>query len=94
MIDPALLPLLASLVAPVAQDVEDAPLMEVAPTITLAERTEELAQWRAHLRPASDELAFEQIDWMPDFAQGLRRADAEQKPLLLWVMNGHPLGCT
>ena len=88
MIDPVLLPLLASLVGPVAQDVED------APTITLTERVEELPQWRAHLRPASDELAFEKIDWMPDFAQGLRRADAEQKPLLLWAMNGHPLGCT
>ncbi len=88
MIDPVLLPLLASLVGPVAQDVE------YATTITLAERVHELPQWRAHLRPASDELAFEEIDWMPDFAQGLRRSDAEQKPLLLWAMNGHPLGCT
>ena len=51
-------------------------------------------RWRDHLRPQASELAFERIDWLPSFGAGLLRADAEAKPLLLWVMNGHPLGCT
>lgn len=52
------------------------------------------AQWRDHIRPRKSELTFERIPWIPRFGDGLVRADAEAKPLLLWVMNGHPLGCT
>jgi hypothetical protein len=50
--------------------------------------------WKAHIQPDRSELAWTQIPWLPTFAEGLVHADAEQKPLLLWVMNGHPLGCT
>lgn len=54
----------------------------------------ELSSWVEHLSPAGDELAFEAIGWIPDFADGVRAADARQRPLLFWAMNGHPLGCT
>jgi len=54
----------------------------------------ELPKWREHLLPTEAELAFEAIDWIPDFATGMKRAAAEGKPLLFWAMNGHPLGCT
>ena len=57
-------------------------------------RVEDLERWRDHVRPTSEELAFEAIAWIPNFAEGLRQADAQGKPLLLWAMNGHPLGCT
>ncbi len=60
--------------------------------IRLDERN--LAQWRDHILPDESELAFERIGWLPTFAEGIARAGAEDKPLLLWVMNGHPLGCT
>ncbi|HEX9792497.1 MAG TPA: hypothetical protein VGC54_00795 [Planctomycetota bacterium] len=53
-----------------------------------------LAVWRAHLRPSAEELVFESLPWRTSFAAGLRAADAAERPLLLWVMNGHPLGCT
>ena len=57
-------------------------------------RAADLPRWREHLRPSGDELAFERIPWIADFAEGVRRADAEGRPLLFWAMNGHPLGCT
>jgi hypothetical protein len=55
---------------------------------------EMLLEWRDYLLPTSSEVAFETIPWQPTFADGIHRAEAEQKPMLLWVMNGHPLGCT
>jgi hypothetical protein len=51
-------------------------------------------RWRDHLAPADDELAFESVGWLTSFADGMAAADAEQRPLFFWAMNGHPLGCT
>jgi hypothetical protein len=39
-------------------------------------------------------LAWQQIPWATTFKDGIVAADAAGKPLLLWTMNGHPLGCT
>ena len=55
---------------------------------------ESLGAWRAHIRPRGDEAAYEEIPWISTFPEGVRTAAAEGKPLLLWAMNGHPLGCT
>ena len=54
----------------------------------------DLAAWRQHLEPSGRELRWESIPWLPSFGEGLLQADREAKPLLLWTMNGHPLGCT
>jgi hypothetical protein len=54
----------------------------------------ELNAWRDYLVPTQEEAAFEALPWRNTFAQGLQDADAAGRPLLLWVMNGHPLGCT
>ncbi len=50
--------------------------------------------WQEFIRPTKDELAWAEIPWRSTFYDGLVESDREQKPLLLWVMNGHPLGCT
>lgn len=42
----------------------------------------------------ADELSWERIPWLEAFGPGIVAAHKQQKPLLLWVMNGHPLGCT
>ena len=52
------------------------------------------AQWREHILPDTGELAWRQIPWATTFKDGIAAADAAGKPLLLWTMNGHPLGCT
>jgi len=44
--------------------------------------------------PAPDELAFEQVPWRTELGAALVEGDAQKKPVLLWAMNGHPLGQT
>ncbi|MEM6671832.1 MAG: hypothetical protein AAF726_03255 [Planctomycetota bacterium] len=68
---------------------QSTPPLEI-PTLDRAD----LAAWREHLRPNEVDLRYARIDWAPTFLEGVRRADADGKPLLLWLMNGHPLGCT
>ncbi len=50
--------------------------------------------WRDHILAPKSELTWEEVPWRPSFLTGLREAGERGKPLLLWVMNGHPLGCT
>ena len=54
----------------------------------------DFSAWRDYLLPDSEEAAFEEVAWFPSFAEGIREADSRDRPLLLWAMNGHPLGCT
>lgn len=55
---------------------------------------ENLPEWREHILPRESELNWLQIPWLPTFADGINAANNADMPLLLWVMNGHPLGCT
>lgn len=55
---------------------------------------EALPAWRTHLAPQANEDRWRQIPWRQTMGDGLRDAAREGKPLLLWLMNGHPLGCT
>ena len=52
------------------------------------------AQWRDRIRPKSEELCFATVDWLPTFWDGVIAAQKQDKPILLWAMNGHPLACT
>ncbi len=54
----------------------------------------DLSYWRERILPAESELAWLKIPWRPSFAEGMIDARAQGRPLLLWAMNGHPLGCT
>jgi hypothetical protein len=35
-----------------------------------------------------------QIPWMTNLWEARKKAASEGKPILLWEMDGHPLGCT
>ena len=50
--------------------------------------------WRNYITPTKNESLWKSIPWRSSFRQGLLDAIEDQKPLLLWAMNGHPLGCT
>lgn len=50
--------------------------------------------WADHILPAKVDLGWQQIPWKATFQEGLLEANRRQLPLLLWTMNGHPLGCT
>jgi hypothetical protein len=52
------------------------------------------AKWRDYLLPAEKDLAYKAIPWRASFWDAVVDAQAKDKPILLWAMNGHPLGCT
>ena len=52
------------------------------------------AEWRDRIRPKSEELCFATVDWLPTLWDGVIEAQKQDKPILLWAMNGHPLACT
>jgi len=88
--------LLLALAAPalIAQDTARAE-EELARGLSLPKLDQvELPGWRRFVRPTDKEIAYERIDWLEDFASGVRASEKQQKPLLFWAMNGHPLGCT
>lgn len=72
-----------------ARSPQDSPRAEEA-TIELTEQT--YAMWRDYILPQASELRWQQIAWRSSVATGLEEAQRQQKPLLLWIMNGHPLG--
>lgn len=47
----------------------------------------------AAIRPRPGEDVFEHVPWRTDLWAARREAAAAGKPLLLWEMDGNPLGC-
>lgn len=60
------------------------------PALTL----ESLDTWRDLIVPDVRDERWREIPWRTSLWQGLLDAQMEGKPLLIWVMNGHPMGCT
>ena len=48
----------------------------------------------AAIVPQQTELDWRAIPWQAELRQALVEAGRVQKPVLLWAMNGHPLGQT
>jgi hypothetical protein len=46
------------------------------------------------IKPHTGEQKWEQVPWLADLWEARRRAAEQGKPILLWEMDGHPLGCT
>lgn len=46
------------------------------------------------LWPNEDELGFMRAGWRLNLWEARREAQQKGKPLFLWMMNGHPTGCT
>jgi 4-amino-4-deoxy-L-arabinose transferase-like glycosyltransferase len=51
-------------------------------------------QLRDAIRPREEEQAFLEIGWHESFFSAVNEAHETNRPILLWTMNGHPLGCT
>jgi hypothetical protein len=45
------------------------------------------------VRPNAGEDAYAQVPWLTSLWEARKKAAAEGKPILLWEMDGHPLGC-
>lgn len=44
--------------------------------------------------PTEKECGWKQIPWRETYWSAVHEAQRAEKPILLWAMNGHPLGCT
>lgn len=53
----------------------------------------EFEELHAQLQPPRDE-AWRTIPWKVSLLEAQTAAAREQKPLFIWAMDGHPLGCT
>ena len=51
-------------------------------------------RWRDQVRPQAKEESYLDIPWRESFSVAINEARETDKPVLLWAMNGHPLGCT
>jgi hypothetical protein len=54
----------------------------------------EFATLHALIKPAPSEWKWAAIPWQTSLWEARRKAAEEGKPLLLWEMDGNPLGCT
>ena len=55
---------------------------------------EQFDKLRAAIKPAKDEDKWAAIPWQTSLWQARKLAAEKGKPILLWEMDGHPLGCT
>ena len=54
---------------------------------------DEFKTLHAQLQPAKGEL-WRTIPWKVSLIEGQALAARTKKPLFIWAMDGHPLGCT
>jgi hypothetical protein len=83
--------LFSACAGPMASDAGELGIPVMKPVPLCAET---LPAWREYILPNGDDLAYASIPWHVTFGEGMDAARAEGKPLLMWAMNGHPLGCT
>ena len=57
-------------------------------------KPEQFAKVQALIKPDQTEDEWAKIPWMTDLWQARQVAAKQGKPILLWEMDGHPLGCT
>ena len=48
----------------------------------------------AAIMPTAEEEKWMTIPWRTDLNQARRDSVALRKPIFMWIMNGHPMGCT
>jgi len=45
------------------------------------------------IKPRAGEEKWQRIPWLTNLWEARKQAAADGKPILLWEMDGHPLGC-
>ena len=65
-----------------------------APLVAPALDATTFEELRDFVRPTKDETGWRDLGWHPTLWGAVVAAHRAKKPILLWAMNGHPLGCT
>lgn len=69
-------------------------VMILAAAATTQLTNETYTQLRDQIRPTPQELSWQTIPWQSTFWSAVIEAQQKEKPILAWMMNGHPLACT
>lgn len=48
----------------------------------------------AEILPTKQEEKWLSVPWRTELFQARLDAQRESKPIFMWIMNGHPMGCT
>jgi len=67
-------------------------MLAVLAALTLLGPT--LDQRIAEILPTKEDEKWLSIPWQTDLTQARLDAQRENKPIFMWIMNGHPMGCT
>jgi hypothetical protein len=59
-----------------------------------AVQPEQFAKVHGLIKPKPGDEKWQQIPWLSSLWEARKQAAAAGKPILLWEMDGHPLGCT
>jgi hypothetical protein len=59
-----------------------------------AQEPQSFRELHALIKPQEAELKWDKIPWLTSLWEARQKAAAQGKPILLWEMDGHPLGCT
>jgi hypothetical protein len=55
--------------------------------------TEQFGKLHALIKPGPNDEKWNEIPWLSDLWEARKKAAADGKPILLWEMDGNPLGC-
>jgi hypothetical protein len=56
-------------------------------------KPEQFGKLHALIKPRNDEEKWLQVPWLTSLWDARQKAAREGKPILIWEMDGHPLGC-
>ncbi len=70
-------------------------LLVGGPLVAAAEplAPEQFARLQTLIKPGERDQKWQQIPWTASLWQAREKAAEQGKPILLWEMDGHPLGC-
>ena len=66
--------------------------VKITSSTKLTERSYRDIREAIRVRPAEEQ--WEAVPWRPSLAAAITEASEKDKPILLWMMNGHPCGMT
>lgn len=64
------------------------------PPASTSPTLENFREWVSYIRPEGEEESWREIPWRNGFIPAVKEAQALNRPILLWAMNGNPCGET